>query len=72
MNCLSSNLHLISSLNLQSYALGEIPSLNDRITIVRQLWDLTGDVLVYTTLLLCVCVCMCMLVLIGDIFMISI
>jgi hypothetical protein len=42
---------------ISSYALGEIPSLNDRITIVRQLWDLTGDVLVYTTLLLCVCVC---------------
>ncbi|GJM91258.1 hypothetical protein PR202_ga07617 [Eleusine coracana subsp. coracana] len=33
-------------LDLQSYALGEIPSLNDRITIVRQLWDLTSDVLV--------------------------
>ncbi|KAF2922365.1 hypothetical protein DAI22_07g107900 [Oryza sativa Japonica Group] len=31
---------------ISSYALGEIPSLNDRITIVRQLWDLTGDVLV--------------------------
>lgn len=31
---------------MQSYALGEIPSLTDRITIVRQLWDLTSDVLV--------------------------
>ncbi|VAH17136.1 unnamed protein product [Triticum turgidum subsp. durum] len=31
---------------ISSYALGEIPSLNDRITIVRQLWDLTKDVLV--------------------------
>ncbi|XP_073001350.1 uncharacterized protein [Typha latifolia] len=31
---------------ISSYALGEIPSLSDRITIVRQLWDLTGDVLV--------------------------
>ncbi|GJN19926.1 hypothetical protein PR202_gb07243 [Eleusine coracana subsp. coracana] len=30
-------------LDLQSYALGEIPSLNDRITIVRQLWDLTSE-----------------------------
>ncbi|MCH85042.1 methyltransferase-like protein 17 mitochondrial-like, partial [Trifolium medium] len=29
-----------------SYVLGEIPSLKDRITIVRQLWDLTQDVLV--------------------------
>ncbi|KAG6501864.1 hypothetical protein ZIOFF_041748 [Zingiber officinale] len=29
-----------------SYALGEIPSLSDRITILRQLWDLTQDVLV--------------------------
>ncbi|KAK6947959.1 Ribosomal protein Rsm22-like [Dillenia turbinata] len=29
-----------------SYVLGEIPSLKDRITIVRQLWDLTRDVLV--------------------------
>lgn len=29
-----------------SYVLGEIPSLSDRITIVRQLWDLTRDVLV--------------------------
>ncbi|KAF9689197.1 hypothetical protein SADUNF_Sadunf01G0066600 [Salix dunnii] len=28
-----------------SYVLGEIPSLKDRITIVRQLWELTGDVL---------------------------
>lgn len=27
--------------------LGEIPSLKDRITVVRQLWDLTRDVLVY-------------------------
>ncbi|KAF3321354.1 methyltransferase-like protein 17 [Carex littledalei] len=31
---------------VSSYALGEIPSLTDRITIVRQLWDLTSDVLV--------------------------
>ncbi|WCJ26575.1 methyltransferases copper ion binding [Euphorbia peplus] len=31
---------------IASYVLGEIPSLKDRITIVRQLWDLTGDVLV--------------------------
>ncbi|CAN6480690.1 unnamed protein product [Victoria cruziana] len=29
-----------------SYVLGEIPSLKDRITTVRQLWDLTQDVLV--------------------------
>lgn len=31
---------------MKSYVLGEIPSLKDRITIVRQLWDLTQDVLV--------------------------
>lgn len=31
---------------IASYVLGEIPSLKDRITLVRQLWDLTGDVLV--------------------------
>ncbi|KAG8092314.1 hypothetical protein GUJ93_ZPchr0012g19203 [Zizania palustris] len=31
---------------ISSYALGEIPSLSDRITIVRQLWDLTRDVLI--------------------------
>ncbi|XP_059444730.1 uncharacterized protein LOC132176516 [Corylus avellana] len=31
---------------IASYVLGEIPSLKDRITIVRQLWDLTRDVLV--------------------------
>ncbi|XP_044367526.1 uncharacterized protein [Triticum aestivum] len=31
---------------ISSYTLGEIPSLNNRITIVRQLWDLTKDVLV--------------------------
>lgn len=31
---------------IASYVLGEIPSLKDRITIVRQLWDLTEDVLV--------------------------
>ncbi|XP_061366809.1 uncharacterized protein LOC133309959 isoform X1 [Gastrolobium bilobum] len=31
---------------IASYVLGEIPSLKDRITIVRQLWDLTKDVLV--------------------------
>lgn len=29
-----------------SYALGEIPSLSERITVLRQLWDLTSDVLV--------------------------
>lgn len=32
---------------VKSYVLGEIPSLKDRITIVRQLWDLTRDVLVW-------------------------
>ncbi|KAI4323584.1 hypothetical protein L6164_023178 [Bauhinia variegata] len=31
---------------IASYVLGEIPSLKDRFTIVRQLWDLTDDVLV--------------------------
>nr|KJB52338.1 hypothetical protein B456_008G256700 [Gossypium raimondii] len=31
---------------IASYVLGEIPSLKDRITIVRQLWNLTQDVLV--------------------------
>lgn len=31
---------------VKSYVLGEIPSKQDRITIVRQLWDLTQDVLV--------------------------
>ncbi|CAL5360287.1 unnamed protein product [Camellia sinensis] len=31
---------------IASYVLGEIASLQDRITIVRQLWDLTQDVLV--------------------------
>ncbi|KAF5729772.1 methyltransferase-like protein 17 mitochondrial [Tripterygium wilfordii] len=31
---------------IASYVLGELPSLQDRITIVRQLWDLTQDVLV--------------------------
>ncbi|GJT98182.1 methyltransferase-like protein 17, mitochondrial [Tanacetum coccineum] len=31
---------------IASYVLGEIPTLKDRITIVRQLWDLTQDVLV--------------------------
>ncbi|KAI3859805.1 hypothetical protein MKX03_013680, partial [Papaver bracteatum] len=31
---------------IASYVLGEIPSLQDRITVVRQLWDLTQDVLV--------------------------
>ncbi|GFS44446.1 hypothetical protein Acr_00g0090440 [Actinidia rufa] len=30
---------------IASYVLGEIPSLQDRITIVRQLWNLTRDVL---------------------------
>ena len=32
---------------LKSYVLGEIPSIKDRITIVRQLWDLTSDLLVW-------------------------
>ncbi|GMH28836.1 hypothetical protein Nepgr_030679 [Nepenthes gracilis] len=31
---------------IASYVLGEIPSLKDRITVVRQLWDLTRDILV--------------------------
>ncbi|EXC52362.1 Methyltransferase-like protein 17 [Morus notabilis] len=31
---------------IASYVLGEIPSFQDRITIVRQLWELTQDVLV--------------------------
>nr|GMD01543.1 rsm22-cox11 tandem protein 2, mitochondrial-like [Ipomoea batatas] len=31
---------------IASYVLGEIPSLKDRITVVRQLWELTGDILV--------------------------
>ncbi|MQL77229.1 hypothetical protein Taro_009634 [Colocasia esculenta] len=31
---------------IASYVLGEIPSLSDRITLVRQLWTLTKDVLV--------------------------
>ncbi|KAI3422941.1 uncharacterized protein J3R85_011449 [Psidium guajava] len=31
---------------IASYVLGEIPSFTDRITTVRQLWDLTEDVLV--------------------------
>ncbi|PIN07773.1 Mitochondrial/chloroplast ribosome small subunit component [Handroanthus impetiginosus] len=31
---------------IASYVLGEIPSLKDRITLVRQLWNLTGDILV--------------------------
>ncbi|KAL3817888.1 hypothetical protein ACJIZ3_003793 [Penstemon smallii] len=31
---------------IASYVLGEIPSLQDRITLVRQLWDLTDDILV--------------------------
>ncbi|XP_011070360.1 37S ribosomal protein S22, mitochondrial isoform X2 [Sesamum indicum] len=31
---------------IASYVLGEIPSLKDRITLVRQLWDLTADILV--------------------------
>ncbi|KAF5206903.1 copper ion binding / methyltransferase, partial [Thalictrum thalictroides] len=30
---------------MASYVLGEVPSLKDRITIVRQLWELTRDVL---------------------------
>ncbi|KAK9067931.1 hypothetical protein SSX86_012042 [Deinandra increscens subsp. villosa] len=34
------------NLVIASYVLGEIPSFKDRITIVRQLWDLTEDVLV--------------------------
>jgi hypothetical protein len=39
------------SVAMKSYVLGEIPSLKDRITIVRQLWELTGDVLVCDFLL---------------------
>lgn len=31
---------------IASYVLGEIPSIRDRITLVRQLWDLTGDILI--------------------------
>ncbi|KAL4188221.1 hypothetical protein AMTRI_Chr09g22830 [Amborella trichopoda] len=31
---------------IASYVLGEIPSVKDRITVARQLWDLTRDVLV--------------------------
>ncbi|CAA7391905.1 unnamed protein product [Spirodela intermedia] len=31
---------------IASYVLGEIPSLSDRITLVRQLWSLTKDVLI--------------------------
>ncbi|CAA7031947.1 unnamed protein product [Microthlaspi erraticum] len=31
---------------IASYVLGEIPSLKDRISVVRQLWDLTDDLLV--------------------------
>ncbi|PIA27887.1 hypothetical protein AQUCO_07400014v1 [Aquilegia coerulea] len=31
---------------IASYVLGEVPSVKDRITIVRQLWELTQDVLV--------------------------
>ncbi|KAL9166982.1 hypothetical protein ABFS82_05G066500 [Erythranthe guttata] len=31
---------------IASYVLGEVPSLQDRITLVRQLWDLTDDILV--------------------------
>lgn len=34
---------------MQSYVLGEIPSLKDRITVARQLWDLTRDVLVWSS-----------------------
>ncbi|KAL3645525.1 hypothetical protein CASFOL_010705 [Castilleja foliolosa] len=36
----------LHDLVIASYVLGEIPSLKDRITLVRQLWDLTGDILV--------------------------
>lgn len=39
--------HLICcGIMIKSYVLGEIPSLQDRVTIVRQLWNLTKDVLV--------------------------
>ncbi|KZV53270.1 hypothetical protein F511_23900 [Dorcoceras hygrometricum] len=31
---------------IASYVLGEIPSVKDRITLVRQLWDLTEDILI--------------------------
>lgn len=34
----------------KSYVLGEIPSLKDRIAIVRQLWGLTRDILVISYL----------------------
>ncbi|CAM8902517.1 unnamed protein product [Rhodiola kirilowii] len=34
------------NLVIASYVLGEIPSLQDRITLARQLWELTEDVLV--------------------------
>ncbi|EPS63995.1 hypothetical protein M569_10786, partial [Genlisea aurea] len=34
------------NLVIASYVLGEIPSLKDRITLVRQLWNLTDDILV--------------------------
>uniref|UniRef100_A0A7N0UG87 Methyltransferase-like protein 17, mitochondrial n=1 Tax=Kalanchoe fedtschenkoi TaxID=63787 RepID=A0A7N0UG87_KALFE len=35
-----------NDLVIASYVLGEIPSLQDRITLARQLWELTEDVLV--------------------------
>lgn len=31
---------------IASYVLGEVPSLKDRITLLRQLWDLTDDILI--------------------------
>ncbi|KAJ6833210.1 methyltransferase-like protein 17, mitochondrial [Iris pallida] len=46
LNCALDKSERKHDLVISSYALGEIPSLSDRITIVRQLWDLTQDVLV--------------------------
>ncbi|KAM0939277.1 putative ribosomal protein Rsm22 [Dioscorea sansibarensis] len=46
LNCKLEKHDRAHDLVISSYALGEIPSLRDRITIVRQLWDLTQDVLV--------------------------
>lgn len=54
---------------VKSYVLGEIPSLKDRITIVRQLWDLTRDVLVknfFMTSFMSPCPCLCGLVGFDD------
>lgn len=55
---------------VKSYVLGEIPSLKDRITIVRQLWDLTRDVLVKNFFMMSFmshdCPCLCGLVGFDD------